>query len=181
MVCVPVVLKVTPAGTALPVPFNVTALPLFSDVVLPPAGSVKATPPVGIVEVCPVAVSETLAVSDTAVPVFATVGVAATASTVVSAELTPKPLPDTCCVELATFRVLSVTVMPALKPPTACGVKFTATSQTVPAARDVVEVHRLVSPVLLEKLVVYVGLAENTSGWLPRFVTVAAFGLSRLV
>ena len=164
MVCVPAVLKVTPARTALPVPFSVTALPLFNDVVLPPTVSVNVTPPVGIVAVLPVAVSVTVAVSETALPVLATVGVAVTASAVESAELKPVPLADTCCVELATFKLLSVTVTLALKLPAACGVNFNPTSQAVPAAREVVEVHRLVSLVLLEKFAVYVGFAENTSG-----------------
>src|SRR5579872_3797647 len=154
MVCVPVVLKVTPARVALPVPFNVTAFPLLSDVVLPPTVSVNVTPPVGIVDVFPVWVSVTVAVSEMASPVFATVGVAATATAVESAELNPVPLAATVCVELPTFRLLSVTVMLALKLPLACGVNFTATSQSLPAAKDVVEVHRLVSLVLFEKLVV---------------------------
>ena len=148
---------------------------------LPPTVSVNVTPPVGIVEVWPVAVSVTVAVNEIASPVFATVGVAVTAMAVESAELNPVPLAATVCVELPTFRLLSVTVMLALKLPLACGVNFTATSHSVPAAKDVVEVHRLVSLVLFEKLVVYAGLADSTSGLLPRFVTVAAFGLSLLV
>jgi hypothetical protein len=164
MVCVPVALKVTPARTALPVPLNVTALPLFRDVVLLPTVSVNVTPPVGIVVVWPVAVSVTIAVSETAAPVFTTVGVAATATAVESAALNPVPLTATCCVELATFRLLSVNVTLALKLPAVCGVNFKPTSHAVPAARDVVEVHRLVSLVLFEKLVVYPGFAENTSG-----------------
>jgi hypothetical protein len=56
-----------------------------------------------------------------------------------------------CCVLEATFSVLLVTIIPALKLPTDCGVKFTDTSQTVPAESEVDEVHRFVSPALLEK------------------------------
>ena len=62
------------------------------------------------------------------------------------------PLTETCCVLPVTFSVLFVTVIPALRLPPVCGVKFTETSQRVPADSEVDDVHGFVSEVFWEKL-----------------------------
>ena len=54
------------------------------------------------------------------------------------------PLTETCCVLPATSSVLLVTVMPALRLRTDCGVKTTDTSHGVPAESDVDNVHGFV-------------------------------------
>ena len=90
----------------------------------------------------------------TVCPLFKVVGTIATAVVVVSPELKEVPLTETCCVLPATLSVLLVTVMPALRLPTDCGVKTTDTSHGVPAESDVDNVHGFVSPELLEKFAV---------------------------
>ena len=111
----------------------------------------------------------------------ALVGVTTTAVKVASAVCMPVPLTEICCVLLGTFRVLFVTVMPALRLPADCGVNCTDTLHARPTVKEVLERHWLVLPVGCEKFAVKAGFAENTSGWLPRLVTVAVFGLSELV
>ena len=75
----------------------------------------KVTVPVGTVAVFPVVVSVTVAVSVSGWPMPALAGLVETATAVVSPGLVLGPLTETCCVLPARLRLLSVTVMPALR------------------------------------------------------------------
>ena len=108
--------------------------------------------------------SDTVAVIVTVCPAVTDDGFTDTVVAVVSPGLKLVPLTETCCVLPATLRVLFVTVMPALRLPTDCGVKFTETSQTVPADSEVDEPHGFASPPFSWKLIVYVELVEKTRG-----------------
>ena len=96
-------------------------------------------------------VSATVAVMVAVWPAVSEEGLMVTVVDVVSPALIAVPLTETCWVLPATFRVLSVTVIPALRVPAVCGVKFTATLQAAPARSDMDEVQGLVSAELLEK------------------------------
>ena len=121
----------------------------MSVVMVEPTVSIKVTEPVGIVDVC--VRSDTVAVNVAVCPLTRVAGLIVAAVAVVSPALNDVPLTETCWVLPATLSTLSVTVMPALKLPTDCGVKVTDTSQRVPAKSKMDEVHGLVSPELLEK------------------------------
>src|ERR1700677_4306727 len=119
-----------------------------------PTVSMKLTEPVGEFEVWPVAVSVTVAVIVTDWPLITEAGLAATVVAVLSLTFRPVPLTETCSVLPVTLRVLLVTLMPAIRLPADCGVKFTETSHNVPGDNEVEEVQGLVSLPLLEKSVV---------------------------
>ena len=117
-------------------------------VTVPPSVSVNVlTVPVGTVDLWPDCVSAIVAVMVVARwPTTSEVGTTATVVEVVSPGCRPVPVTATFCVLLATFKVLSVTLMDSLNNPTDCGVNFVEISQTVPAVSDVEEVHGFVSP-----------------------------------
>ena len=146
MVCTPTTVGVT-CSVALPAT-SVTAVPPFREIVVVPTVSLKLTAPAGTV--AGVVVSLTTAVSVAVCPATTATGFTVKVVDVVSVLLKEVPVTETCWVLPATLSALSVTVIPALRLPTDCGVNCTDTSHDVPDNRDVVEVHRFVSAVFAE-------------------------------
>jgi hypothetical protein len=163
MVCEPIPLNTTPVSAAVPA-LKFTGAPPFRDIAVDPTVSVKDTAPVGTVDVWPAAVSDTVAVIVAVAPFSNDVGLTTTAVEVVSPGVKPVPLTETACVLLATLSVLFVSVIPALRLPTDCGVNCTDTLQTVPEVSEVAERHWLVDPVGWEKSAVNAGSAAKTNG-----------------
>jgi hypothetical protein len=110
--------------------------------------------------------------------VIVTVSVCASATlgalaTITVGEYSACPLSATCCVEPATFKLLSVTVsVPLIEPPTACGVKLKPSTQFAPGASTVDAVH-VVVPGSDAKLLLENVSAETVNGDVPRFVSMS--------